>query len=144
MKVILFIVLLVDVIFVNSDDCLFTDTNGFWCRCDGPLQTCQVANVHYDSCGHNTKASTQVLLDQCVQSKLDPLHVAYQNTCTEDGDIIKVWYTTLDCHGEPTSNLKLSTNIAPCARIECSHSHFIKPIWISLIFTLIMLLLSIL
>ena len=126
---------MMDIMFLNGDDCLFTDTNGFWCRCDGPLATCTVANVHYDSCGHSTKASTQVLIDQCVQSKLDPLHVAYQNTCTEDGDIIKKWYTTLDCHGEPTTILQLSTNIAPCARIECSYSHYIKPMSLSLILT---------
>ena len=121
------IIMTMNIVIINGDDCLFTDTEGFWCRCDGPQATCTVATVKYDFCGHNTKSSTQVLIDKCVQSKLDPLHVAYQNRCTQDGDVEKRWYTTLDCHGEPSSILQLSTNIAPCAQIHCSMAKHIKP-----------------
>ena len=137
------ILLLLSVIVytMKADDCLYTNNEGFWCRCSGEKATCKVATVKYDTCGHgDTISETQHLVGKCVVMQLDPQHNAYINKCTDSGDVEKFWYRSPDCSGYSEFSQLLSKNIAPCARILCgdvvnsaTHSQSVS---LSLLFTI--------
>eukprot|EP01084_Bolivina_argentea_P171290 296757_1 len=107
------------ILTANTDDCIYTDTDGSYCNCDGTDKKCLVALVNWEECG-DTASQLQILVGQCIKSKAeDEKHAAFKHSCSGDNEVKREWFSNEDCSG-PTSKIEaLSTTFQPCANIQC-------------------------
>mmetsp|Transcript_35457 Transcript_35457/g.56838 ORF Transcript_35457/g.56838 Transcript_35457/m.56838 type:complete len:168 (+) Transcript_35457:829-1332(+) len=101
-----------------ESECIYTDTEGHFCNCDGSNKNCLVAEINWQGCGDEA-SSIMTLVNQCVPAKAkDKKHVAYKQKCA-NGDVARQWYHNEDCSGPVSKIEALSTLVQPCAQIVC-------------------------
>eukprot|EP01084_Bolivina_argentea_P167678 290957_1 len=102
-----------------NGQCIYTNSDGKYCRCDGENKNCEVGMVDYAECG-DTWSAQLILLNECITKEVDPKRVSYIQSC-QHGEITRTWYSDKFCNGVTTVITSMAQNYKPCATILCDY-----------------------